>query len=110
MFDMMKMMGKMKEVQAKVKEAQANLVNIKADGEAGAGMVKVTVNGLKQIESIDIDQDIIKAEDKEMIQDLTIAAINKAIQEVEILSKEEMKKHTEGLIPNIPGLDLGGLF
>jgi hypothetical protein len=97
-------------VQAKVKEAQANLVNIKADGEAGAGMVKVTVNGLKQIESIDIDQDIIKAEDKEMIQDLTIAAINKAIQEVEILSKEEMKKHTEGLIPNIPGLDLGGLF
>jgi DNA-binding YbaB/EbfC family protein len=110
MFDMMKMMGKMKEVQAKVKEAQANLVNIKADGEAGAGMVKVTVNGLKQIESINIDQDIIKPEDKEMIQDLTVAAINKAIQEVEILTKEEMKKHTDGLIPNIPGLDLGGMF
>lgn len=110
MFDMMKMMGKMKEVQAKVKEAQANLVNIKAEGEAGAGMVKVTVNGLKQVESINIDQDIIKPEDKEMIQDLTVAAINKAIQEVEILAKEEMKKNTEGLIPNIPGLDLGGMF
>jgi len=110
MFDMMKMMGKMKEVQAKVKEAQANLVNIKASGEAGAGMVKVTVNGLKQVESINIDQDIIKPEDKEMIQDLTVAAINKAIQEVEILAKEEMKKNTEGLMPNIPGLDLGGMF
>lgn len=110
MFDMMKMMGKMKEVQAKVKEAQANLVNIKANGEAGAGMVKVTVNGLKQVESINIDQDIIKPEDKEMIQDLTVAAINKAIQEVEILAKEEMKKNTDGLIPNIPGLDLGGMF
>jgi len=110
MFDMMKMMGKMKEVQAKVKEAQANLVNIKASGEAGAGMVKVTVNGLKQVESIDIDQDIIKPEDREMIQDLTVAAVNKAIQEVEGLAKEEMKKNTEGLIPNIPGLDLGGMF
>ncbi len=110
MFDMMKMMGKMKEVQAKVKEAQANLVNIKADGEAGAGMVKVRVNGLKQVESIDIDQDIIKPDDKEMIQDLTVAAVNKAMEEVEVLSKEEMKKNTEGLIPNIPGLDLGGMF
>ena len=110
MFDMMKMMGKMKEVQAKVKEAQANLINIKANGEAGAGMVKVTVNGLKQVESINIDQDIIKPEDKQMIQDLTVAAINKAIQEVEILAKEEMKKQTDGLIPNIPGLDLGGMF
>ncbi len=110
MFDMMKMMGKMKEVQAKVKEAQANLVNIKADGEAGAGMVKVRVNGLKQVESIDIDQDIIKPDDKEMIQDLTVAAVNKAMEEVEVLTKEEMKKNTEGLIPNIPGLDLEGMF
>jgi len=110
MFDMMKMMGKMKEVQAKVKEAQANLVNIKAEGESGAGMVKATVNGLKQVESINIDPDIIKADDKEMIQDLTVAAINKAIEEVDVLAKEEMKKHTDGLIPNIPGLDLGGMF
>ena len=110
MFDMMKMMGKMKEVQAKVKGAQANLVNIKASGEAGAGMVKVTVNGLKQVESINIDPDIIKPEDREMIQDLTVAAVNKAIQEVEGLAKEEMKKNTEGLMPNIPGLDLGGMF
>ena len=110
MFDMMKMMGKMKEVQAKVKEAQANLINIKASGEAGAGMVKATVNGLKQVESINIDKDIIKPDDQEMIQDLTVAAVNKAIQEVEILAKEEMKKSTDGLIPNIPGLDLGGMF
>jgi len=110
MFDMMKMMGKMKEVQAKVKEAQANLVHIKADGEAGAGMVKVTVNGLKQVESINIDADIIKPEDKEMIQDLVVAAINKAIAEVEVLAKDEIKKRTDGLIPNIPGLDLGGMF
>lgn len=110
MFDMMKMMGKMKEVQAKVKEAQENLVNIKTTAESGGGMVKATVNGKKELISLDIDNDLIKPEDKEMLQDLVIAAVNKATQEVEVLAKEEMKKSTEGMLPNIPGMDLGGLF
>lgn len=109
MFDMMKMMGKMKEVQAKVKEAQENLVHIKVTGESGGGMVKATVNGKKEVISIDIDQDLVKPDDKEMLQDLVVAAVNKALQEVEVLAKEELKKSTEGMLPNIPGLDLGGL-
>ncbi len=106
---MMKMMGKMKEVQAKVKEAQENLVHIKVTGESGGGMVKATVNGKKEVISIDIDQDLVKPDDKEMLQDLVVAAVNKALQEVEVLAKEELKKSTEGMLPNIPGLDLGGL-
>ncbi|TRX56007.1 YbaB/EbfC family nucleoid-associated protein [Fulvivirga sp. M361] len=110
MFDMMKMMGKMKEVQAKVKEAQNNLVNIKTTAESGGGMVKATVNGKKEVIKLELDQDLIKPEDQEMLQDLIIAAVNKATAEVEILAKEEMKKSTEGLLPNIPGLDLGGLM
>ena len=110
MFDMMNMMGKMKDIQAKMKEAQANLVNIKVEGESGGGMVKVTVNGAKQVESIQIDDDLVKPEDKEMLQDLTVAAINKALQEVEIKAKEELKKSTEGLLPNIPGMDLSNMF
>ncbi|UII29836.1 YbaB/EbfC family nucleoid-associated protein [Fulvivirga ulvae] len=109
MFDMMKMMGKMKEVQAKIKEAQENLVHIKVTGESGGGMVKATVNGKKEVINIDIDQDLVKPEDKEMMQDLVVAAVNKALQEVEVLAKEELKKSTEGMLPNIPGLDLGGL-
>ncbi|ELR70010.1 hypothetical protein C900_04380 [Fulvivirga imtechensis AK7] len=109
MFDMMKMMGKMKEVQAKIKEAQENLVHIKVTGESGAGMVKATVNGKKELVSLEIDQDLVKPDDKEMLQDLVIAAVNKAMQEVEVLAKEELKKSTEGMLPNIPGLDLGGL-
>ncbi|MTI20668.1 YbaB/EbfC family nucleoid-associated protein [Fulvivirga sp. RKSG066] len=110
MFDMMKMMGKMKEVQAKVKEAQANLVNIKTTGESGGGMVKATVNGKKELISLDIDNELVKPEDKEMLQDLIVAAVNKATQEAEVLAKEEMKKSTEGLLPNIPGMDLSGMF
>jgi DNA-binding YbaB/EbfC family protein len=110
MFDMMKMMGKMKEVQARIKEAQDNLVKISAHGESGGGMVKATVNGKKQLIALDIDPAILKAEDKLIIQDLVIAAVNKASDEVEILAKEEMKKSTEGLIPNIPGMDLSSLM
>ena len=104
------MMGKMKEVQAKVKEAQANLVNIKTTAESGGGMVKATVNGKKELISLEIDNDLVKPDDKEMLQDLVVAAVNKATQEVEVLAKEEMKKSTEGMLPNIPGMDLGGLF
>jgi DNA-binding YbaB/EbfC family protein len=110
MFDMMKMMGKMKEVQARVKEAQDNLVNISAHGESGGGMVKATVNGKKQLIALDIDPTILKSDDKIIIQDLVVAAVNKASAEVEILAKEEMRKSTEGLLPNIPGMDLSGLM
>lgn len=110
MLDMMKMMGKMKEVQARMKEAQDNLVNVKATGESGGGMVKATVNGKKQLIGLDIDPTILKAEDKILIQDLSIAAINKALEDVEALAREEIKKSTEGLLPNIPGMDLSSFM
>lgn len=110
MFDMMKMMGQIKEVQGKVKQAQENLVHITAEGEAGAGMVKAVVNGKKQVISIDIDSSIVNDNDKEMIQDLTVAAINKAMEEVDVKAREEMKRATDGVLPNIPGMDLGSMF
>lgn len=110
MFDMMKMMGKVKEVQEKLRLAQESLGSIKASSESGAGMVKATVNGKKQVVALDIDPTILKAEDKILIQDLVIAAVNKASEEVEQLSKEHLQKSTEGLMPNIPGLDLSGMM
>ncbi|HNT50863.1 MAG TPA: YbaB/EbfC family nucleoid-associated protein [Cyclobacteriaceae bacterium] len=110
MFDMMKMMGRMKEVQAKIKEAQDNLINVKATGESGGGMVKAIVNGKKQLIALEIDPVILKGEDKMIVQDLVVAAVNKASDEAEILAKEELKKATEGLLPNIPGMDLSSLM
>lgn len=110
MLDMMKMMGKMKEVQARMKEAQDKLVLIKATGESGGGMVKATVNGKKQLIDLDIDPTILKADDKVLIQDLTVAAVNKAMEEAEVLAKEELRKSTEGLLPNIPGMDFSNLM
>jgi nucleoid-associated protein EbfC len=110
MFDMMKMMGKMKEVQVRIKEAQDNLVKVKATGESGGGMVRATVNGKKQLIALEIDPAILKVEDKILVQDLVVAAVNKASEEAEVLAKEELKKATEGLLPNIPGMDLSSLM
>lgn len=110
MFDMMKMMGKMKEVQARIKEAQDNLVNVTATGESGGGMVKATANGKRQLIALEIDPVLLKGDDKVVLQDLVVAAVNKAMEDVEIQAREELRKKTEGLLPNIPGLDLGGMM
>ncbi len=110
MFDMMNMMGKIKDVQSKMKQAKANLVNVSVTSESGAGMVKATINGQRQVIKLDIDASLLKPEDKDMAQDLVVAAINKGMKDIEEKIKEEMKKSTEGILPNIPGLDLGSLF
>ncbi len=106
----MDMFGKMKEVQSRMKDAQQNLSAVTETGDAGAGMVKVTVNGLKNVLSIEIDPDLIKPEDREMLQDLIVAATNKAIGAVETKAREHLRQATEGLLPNIPGLNLDGLM
>lgn len=110
MLDMMNMMGKVKEMQARLRQAQDNLVNIRATGEAGGGMVKATVNGKKQLVLLEIDPTILKADDRTMVQDLVVAAVNKALDDAENLAKEELKKSTEGILPNIPGLDISSLM
>lgn len=110
MFDLMKMMGQMKEVQARLKEAQDRLALLRVNGEAGGGMVKATVNGKRQLIALDIDAAVLRAEDKMLIQDLVIAAVNKASEDAESQAREQLKKSTEGLLPNIPGLDLSNLM
>jgi nucleoid-associated protein EbfC len=107
---MLGMMGKMKEVQAKMKEAQDSLAEISATGEAGGGVVKATVNGQKKLIDLQIDADLLSPDDHEMLQDLIIAAINKAMDNAEEPIKKHLQKATEGMIPNIPGLDLGSLM
>jgi DNA-binding protein YbaB len=59
---------------------------------------------------LDIDAAILKAEDKTVLQDLIVAAVNKASDDAEVQAKEQLKKSTEGLIPNIPGMDLSNLM
>ena len=110
MFDIMGMMGKVKEAQAKIKEVQSRLVLLTAEGEAGAGMVKVYVNGDRKVLKIEMDESLLTPKDKEMLSDLVVAATNKALEAIEVKIKAEMKRATEGMIPNIPGMDLGNMF
>jgi nucleoid-associated protein EbfC len=106
MFDMMGMLGKVKDFQAKMKEAQESLSQITEEAEAGAGMVKVVVNGQKKVIKLDIDADLVKVEDKEMLQDLVVAATNKAMDAIEEKIKVHLQAATEGMIPpGIPGMD-----
>ena len=104
------MFGKMREIQSKIKEVQDNLDNITAEGESGGGMVKAVVNGRKKVISVEIEESLMTPKDKEMVQDLVVAAINIALQNVEAKSNEEIKKTTEGMMPNIPGLDFSKMF
>lgn len=106
MFDMMGMMGKMKELQAKMKEAQDNLKNITVEAESGAGMVKAKANGQRKLLKLEIDDTLLKPENAEMLSDLVVAAVNKALDEAAEKGQEELKKQTSGMMPNIPGLDL----
>ena len=110
MFDMMSMLGKIKDVQAKLKQVRENLVQITVTSESGGGMVKATINGDRQLVKLEIDNDLVKPEDKEMLQDLVVAAINKGMKDIDEKIKEEFKKGTEGILPNIPGLDFGSML
>ncbi|TAH18135.1 MAG: YbaB/EbfC family nucleoid-associated protein [Cytophagales bacterium] len=109
MMDMMKMLGNVKAIQAKLKDAQDQLGDITAEGEAGGGMVKAVANGKKQLLKVQIDKDIAKPEDVEMLEDLVVAAVNRALESAEEKSKAYIQQQTEGLL-NIPGMDLGSLM
>lgn len=104
--DLGKMMGKMKDVQAKMEEVQAELAQKTHTAEAGAGMVKVTVNGNRQLMKIEVDPEQDQnPNDREMVYDLVVAATNKALKEMDEIIQEEMQKRTSEFMPNIPGMD-----
>jgi DNA-binding YbaB/EbfC family protein len=108
MFDMFSILGKVKEAQEKMKVTQEKLAQITITSESGAGMVKATVNGQKKLLKLDVDSSLLN--DKEMMQDLVVAAVNKALTDADTAAKTEMAKSMEGVLPNIPGLDLNALM
>jgi len=107
MFDMMKMMGKLQELRQRMQQAQQDLEAMRVTGSSGGGVVRATVNGKKQLLSLEIDP-ILK--DNQIIQNLVLQAVNEANQAADAMAKEHIKKSTEGLLPNIPGMDFGNLM
>ncbi len=101
MQNMMKQVQKMQEAMAK---AQAELENKTVVGDAGGGMVKATVNGKQMLTALSIEPDVIDKEEKEILEDLIVAAVNQGIEKAAALAKEEMNKATGGMLPNLPGM------
>ncbi|MCC6717440.1 MAG: YbaB/EbfC family nucleoid-associated protein [Acetobacteraceae bacterium] len=99
------MLKQASQMQQKMEELQATLAATSVEGAAGAGMVRVTLNGKGEMRAIAIDPKLFAAGDAEMLQDLIVAAHNDAKRKAEAANAEEMQKLTAGLsLP--PGLKL----
>tara|TARA_A100001011_G_C14275835_1_gene829200 strand:+ start:634 stop:951 length:318 start_codon:yes stop_codon:yes gene_type:complete len=100
MTDFSKIIDKAKELEAKMKESQEKIKNIRAVGIAGNNSVKVVLDGEGELQKIELSNEILK-EDKLIIEDLIVAAHNNAKSELKSKTKDEIEKSAGGL--GIPG-------
>ena len=90
-------------MQKKVARVQEELKQMVAEGNAGGGMVRVHVNGQREVLSIKIDPEVVKSEEPEMVEDMIVAAVNQGLKKAAEMAQKEMGKATGGL-------DLSGLM
>ena len=103
--DMAKMMKQALDVQAKMAQMQDDLNNLTVEGVSGAGLVKATATAKGELKGLDIDPSIFNGDDKEVVEDLILAAIKDAQSKANDRAQQEMAKITEGLgLP--PGVNL----
>jgi DNA-binding YbaB/EbfC family protein len=95
--DMAGMMKKAKEMQSKMEQMQQDLNAVTVVGESGAGLVKATATAKGDLTSLDIDPSIFNPDEKEVVEDLILAAVKDAQAKAAAKSEEEMAKMTEGL-------------
>lgn len=97
-----KLMKQAQEMQAKMAKLQEELAQMEFEVSSGGGMVKVRMNGQQEVLGIEIDDEVFKDGDKEMLEDLIVAAMNEARQKAMDITKEQMSSVTGGM--NIPGM------
>lgn len=95
-------MKQVKKMQQEMEKAQRELESKEVVGTAGGGVVKVTMNGQKQLQSVEISPDVVDPDDVEMLQDLVMAAMNDAMKQADELAAKDLGKLNPGI--NIPGL------
>ena len=103
--DIRGMMKQAQAMQAKMQAAQAELETAEVEGAAGGGMVRVTATAKGQVKNVSIDDSLMKPEEKEILEDLLLAALEDARKKAERVAEEKMKSVTAGL-PLPPGMKL----
>jgi DNA-binding YbaB/EbfC family protein len=96
------LMKQAKAMQERLTSLQAEVGARTVEASAGGGMVTAKVNGKMQVLSVTIDPEILRGDDREMLQDLVVAAVNEALRQAQAMMADEMSKLTGGL--RIPGL------
>lgn len=100
-----KMMKQAAEMQSKMAAAQAKLEESESEGSAGGGAVKLVVSGKKSLKKISIDESLLAPSEKEMLEDLIVAAFNDAANKIDAIASQQMSQVTAGLqLP--PGMKL----
>ena len=100
MTDFSKILDKAKELEAKMKESQQKIKEIRVVGVSGSNSVKITLDGDGEMQTIELSDEILK-EDKTIIEDLIVAAHNSAKSQLKLKTSEEISKATGGF--GIPG-------
>ena len=94
--DLGQLMKQAQQMQEQMQKAQEELANATIVGEAGAGLVKVTMNGRHDVKKVEIDSDVL-TEDKEMLEDLLAAAVNDAVRKIEAKNKDQLSGMAAGM-------------
>lgn len=89
-------------LQSKMADIQKDLANKRVEVSTGGGMVKITANGIHQVLSVRIDEELINMQDREVLEDLVLAGMNEVHRKVKELAQEEITRLTGGI--KIPGL------
>lgn len=103
--DIMGLMKQASELQSKMSELQAELDRTEVDGAAGGGLVRLTMSAKGEVRSVNIDPSLLTPQEKEVVEDLMVAAHGDARRKAEILVQEKMQSLTGGL-PIPPGMKL----
>jgi len=105
MVDIMGMMKKAQAMQAKLQDVQEELGKLDVEGESGGGLVRVTLSAKGEMRSARIDASLLTPADKEMVEDLIVAAHSDAKKKADTLAADKMREVTAGL-PLPPGMKL----
>jgi len=106
MFDMFGILDKVNKLKVAATDIRLKMENTIVEATSTDGLVVVKTTATKKVTAIEIDPSLASAENIGKLNESVLEAVNEALKKAGALNKEEMKKGTEGLIPNIPGLDL----